>query len=323
MIVFRMGPRVAEALGVAEAAGVTPIAAPQAVRNAGVRALAAASLFASSSSKRLAHAALAALTAWMLLESWGIATAIHIKDQGGWLAAAIAMIILLSALVSSIAGFAFSAIAGSALAYLGVEPVRAVQSMVVCSIATQCYAVWSIRKAIRWRAVVPLSAAGLMTVPLGVGLLLHANALFYASGLGAFLVGYGGWLALRREGSVARGHIAFDLAAGALGGLTGGLAGIPGAPVTIWCSLRGGDKLTQRAVYQPYILVMQIATLACLRWGTPHQHPVAHDLSLIPFALLGAMGGLAIFRRMTTRQFQIAVSILLLVSGLGLLGKAL
>ena len=323
MIVFRMGSRVAEALGVAEAAGVAPIAALPAVRNAGVRALAAASQFASSSSKRLALAALAALTAWMLLESWGIATAIHIKDQGGWLAAAIAVIIMLSALVSSIAGFAFSAIAGSALAYLHVEPVRAVQSMVVCSIATQCYAVWSIRKAIRWRSVVPLSAAGMVTAPLGVGLLVHADALFYAAGLGALLVGYGGWLALRRECSVARGGIGFDLAAGALGGLTGGLAGIPGAPVTIWCSMRGWDKLTQRAVYQPYILAMQIVTLACLRWGTPHQNPVAHDLSLVPFALLGAVGGLAIFRRMTTRQFQVAVSVLLLVSGLGLLARAL
>jgi uncharacterized membrane protein YfcA len=320
-----MRARLAQAVGGAETgvASLAPLAVLPAVRNAGGRGLAATAQLASSGSNRVAGAALATLTAWMLAESWGIATAMHVKDQGGWLAAAIAVVIMLSALVSSIAGFAFSAIAGSALAYLHVEPVRAVQSMVVCSIATQCYAVWSIRKAIRWRAVAPMSAAGLLTMPLGVGLLLHAGALFYAAGLGAFLAGYGAWLALRREGGVARGHIGFDLAAGALGGLTGGLAGIPGAPVTIWCSLRGWDKLTQRAVYQPYILVLQIATLAGLRFATPQQHPLAHDLSLVPFALLGAMGGLALFRRMTTRQFQIAVSLLLLVSGLGLLGRAL
>ena len=53
----------------------------------------------------------------------------------------IAAIIAASALVSSIVGFAFCAIAGSALAYLGVDPVQAVQTMVVCSTAIQLYAV--------------------------------------------------------------------------------------------------------------------------------------------------------------------------------------
>jgi uncharacterized membrane protein YfcA len=281
-----------------------------------------ASQHASPRSKFRALAMLAPLAIWMLAESWRIAASVTGQGEGGWLPAATALAVTVSALVSSIAGFAFSAIAGSALAYLHVDPVRAVRMMVVCSIATQCYAVWSIREAIRWRSILPMAGAGIATVPLGVWLLLHVDAAYYAAGLGAFLALYGCYLALRRDSSVARGSIRYDMAAGALGGLVGGLAGIPGAPVTVWCSMRGWDKLTQRATYQPYILVMQMVTLACLNWESP-RHASVHDLGLVPFALAGAIGGLAIFRRMSTRQFQVAISLLLLVSGLGLLARAL
>lgn len=269
------------------------------------------------------RAALYALAMWMLVETAPIIGGIANHREGGWLAAATAVAILLSALVSSVAGFAFSAIAGSALAYLGVEPVRAVQTMVVCSIATQAYAVWSIRDSIRWRTVLPMIGAGATSVPLGVWLLLHVDALHYAAGLGVFLVAYGAYVAFRRASAGVGGATWHDALAGAMGGVTGGLAGIPGAPVTVWCAMRGWDKLTQRAVYQPYILAMQIVAIACLRWQASGHLGIAHDVSLVPFALLGAIGGLAIFKLMSNRQFQIAVSVLLVVSGLGLLGRVL
>jgi hypothetical protein len=271
----------------------------------------------------LARAALTALTAWLLIEGSDIARAIVERREDGWIACATACAILLSALVSSIAGFAFCALAGTALAYLHIEPVRAVQMMVVCSIATQCYAVWTIRAAIRWRALLPMLAAGATTVPLGAWLLLHSDGMLYAAGLGAFLIGYGAYVALRREGCVIRGSAWHDAAAGALGGLAGGLGGLPGSFVTIWCSLRGWDKLRQRAVYQPYILAMQLVTIGWLRWLAPARPGIGHDVAWVPFALLGAICGLAIFRRLDSRQFQFAVSVLLVVSGLGLLGRLL
>jgi len=276
-----------------------------------------------SGSALLTRAALIGLTAWMLLGVLDIAGAVVEGRDGGWLAGATAVAILLSALVSSIAGFAFCALAGSALAYLQVEPVHAVQMMVVCSIATQFYAVWTIRDSIRWRSLWSMIAAGVLTIPLGVWLLLHVDALFYAVGLGMFLTAYGCYVALRRESLVVRGNVWRDAAAGALGGLAGGLAGLPGSFVTIWCSMRGWDKLRQRAVYQPYILAMQIVTIVCLRWQTPERAGIGHDLSLVPFALLGAVCGLAVFRRMSNRQFQVAVSVLLVVSGMGLLARML
>ncbi|HUH95432.1 MAG TPA: hypothetical protein VL742_20105 [Casimicrobiaceae bacterium] len=91
--------------------------------------------------------------------------------------------------------------------------------------------------------------------------------------------------------------------------------------MTIWCSLRGWDKLRQRAVYQPYILAMQLVTIVCLRCLGPAGSALGGDLGAVPFALLGAMGGLALFRRISNAQFQTAVSALLVISGIGLLGR--
>ncbi len=271
----------------------------------------------------LGRAALVALAVWAVVESSRLVDAMIQDHDGAWVGIATAAVMLLAALVSSIAGFAFSALAGSALAYLRMEPVHAVQAMVLCSIAIQLYAVVKIRESIRWRSLWPMLIAGAVTIPLGVWMLVHVDATVYAVGLGAFLTCYGCYVLMRREIRVVRGNAWRDAVAGALGGFAGGLAGFPGSFVTIWCSMRGWDKLRQRAVYQPYILVMQIVTIVCLRWGAPVHVDVAGDLTLVPFALLGAIGGLAVFQRMTNKQFQVAVSLLLAVSGVGLLVRVL
>jgi len=257
------------------------------------------------------------------VESVGLGNAIVHDHDGAWIASATAAIVLLAALVSSIAGFAFSALAGSALAYLKMDPLHAVQTMVLCSTASQLYAAWKIRDSIRWTPLWPMFAAGIVTVPLGVWLLRHVNPSSYVVGLGLFLTIYGCYVVMRRENRVLRGNAWVDAAVGALGGITGGLAGFPGAFVTIWCSMRGWDKLRQRATYQPYILVMQIVTIACLWWQAPARASVAQDFTFVPFALLGAIGGLAVFQRLTNRQFHGAVGILLVVSGVGLLARGL
>jgi len=271
----------------------------------------------------LARAGFAVLVLWVLYEFAGIETAIADGDAGASRTLAIVAIIALSALVSSIAGFAFCALAGSAFAYLRLDPVQAVQTMVVCSTAIQLYAVWKIRDAIRWLALWPMIAAGAATVPFGVWMLLHVDSAAYGIGLGIFLCAYGCYATFRRDGRVFRGSAFRDALAGALGGLSGGLAGLSGSFVTIWCSMRGWDKLQQRAVYQPYILVMQIVTIVCLRFQGPRNAHTFGDLCFVPFALIGGIAGFALYQRMTNRQFHAAVSALLLVSGFGLLSRSL
>ena len=145
------------------------------------------------------RSALAFVGAWAFVDFWDLAGAIIEQRQGAWMASIAAAVVLLAALVSSIAGFAFSALAGSALAYLKMDPLHAVQAMVLCSTASQLYSVWKIRESICWSPLWPMVAAGLATVPLGVWLLRHVDGSFYALGLGAFLTAYGCYAAMRRE----------------------------------------------------------------------------------------------------------------------------
>ena len=232
-------------------------------------------------------------------------------------------IIAVSALVASIVGFAFCGLAGSALAYLGVDPVEAVRMMTLCSTAIQLYAVWRIRRAIRWPALWPMLAAGALMVPVGVWLLLHVDRASYGVGLGVFLAAYGLFAVFRRDDLVVSRSPWRDAGAGALGGLAGGLAGLSGSFVTIWCSMRGWSKDAQRAVYQPFILVMQIWTLVCLHGLAARHAPLFEGVTLVPFALLAGIGGFAIYERLTHAQFRALASALLVLSGLGLVARAL
>jgi uncharacterized protein len=270
----------------------------------------------------MARAGLAAVSVWAMLAFSGIASAIAESRHEAWVVIATATVVLVSALLSSIVGFAFSAIAGSALAYFNIDPVSAVRTIVFCSCAIQLYAVWKLRASIRFRPLW-LLVSGALTVPWGVWLLVRIDASIYAAGLGVILVGYGGYILMRRETPVVRGGRWTAAIAGALGGLSGGLAGLPGVSVTIWCSRRGWDKHQQRAVYQPYILTMQLLTIACLHWQSPPSAAAAKDLTFVPFALFGAIGGLALYQRLNNAQFHVATSALLLVSGVGLLARTL
>ena len=133
---------------------------------------------------------------------------------------------------------------------------------------------------------------------------------------------YGAYLLLRwPTRALQLGRLA-DACAGFLGGITGGLAGFPGAFVTIWCGLMGWDKTRQRSVYQPFILGMQPVTLIAIHVMRPQAAAQTSldwkILAFVPAALLGAWFGLRIFKRLSDRQFEIVVNVLLIMSGIGL-----
>jgi len=235
--------------------------------------------------------------------------------------ALIAAIVFAAALVSSIAGFAFSALAGAALAQLSLAPTEAVEIMLVCSIAIQAYSVAAIGGSIDWRRLAPFLAGGVLTVPLGVALLTRASATVFALGLGVLLVAYGAYMLLRRSEIVVQGGRLADAAIGAVGGVTGGLAAFPGAFVTVWCGMRGWSKDEQRAVFQPYILAMQLVALALLHSSAPAAQSRPSVLVLVPTVVLAAHLGIAVFRKLSNRQFNCVVHGLLIAAGATLLAK--
>ena len=225
--------------------------------------------------------------------------------------------------LSSIAGFAFSALCGALLFHLMNNPVYAVHVMIVCSIAIQLLSVAALRHSIDWRSLRIFLVGGVLGVPAGVYLLLHLPTGAYRNVIGGLLIAYGSYLLLRWPARPIRSGPLSDACAGFLGGVTGGLAGFPGASVTVWCGLKGWDKARQRGVYQPFILCMQPLTLIAIYLMRPSSSSATQldwkTLAFVPAALLGAWFGLRIFKRLSDRQFELFVNGLLILSGIGLI----
>jgi uncharacterized membrane protein YfcA len=234
-----------------------------------------------------------------------------------------AIIVLVCATLSSIAGFAFSAISGPTLLHVAGDPVKAVHIMLVASVALQSYSVWALRKSIKLQKLLPYFAGGISTVAPGVYLLLHTPQAIYLLGLGAFLTAYASYMLARPTLRLTSNSLAGRILVGALGGLTGATAAFPGAFVTIWCGAQGWDKCRQRAIYQPFILGMQLVTLLVMAYASPTDVLQLELLRYLAPALLGSYLGLWVFSKLSTTQFNRIVSGLLLVSGVAMLLRGL
>jgi uncharacterized protein len=231
---------------------------------------------------------------------------------------ALSIVIFIAASVSSTVGFAFSAIAAAMVFHLVSDAVAAVQIMMVASIAIQAYSVAGMWRTISLRACAPFLIGGVAAMPAGIWLLLNLRAEAYIFALGSALALYGAYMLFRQPPSIRRGGACTDVAIGALGGITGPLAAFPGAFVTIWCGMRGWDKTAQRSVYQPYILILQIVTLAGLSLVSGRS---VLNAELIAYALPGVAGawlGLQVFQKLSDAQFQKLVNLALIVSGIAL-----
>jgi uncharacterized membrane protein YfcA len=193
--------------------------------------------------------------------------------------------------------------------------------MMVASIAIQAYSVAGLWRTISLRACAPFLIGGVATIPVGIYLLLNVRPQAYIFTMGLALVFYGAYMLFRKPPSLQRGGVFTDVAVGALGGITGPLAAFPGAFVTIWCGMRGWDKVVQRSVYQPYILILQVLTLGGLSVISGRS---VFSEDLIAYALPGVAGaylGLQVFQKLSDVQFQRLVNLALIVSGIALVWR--
>jgi uncharacterized protein len=229
--------------------------------------------------------------------------------------------IFLAALVSSVGGFGFPAICGALIFHLRSDPAEVVQVMITCGIANQAAMTWELRHSIDWRALSNYLVGGMLGLSIGVWILLHLDHSLYRHGLGVFLVAYGLFMLFRKPYIIRHQRWAFDFGIGFVGGITGGAAGLPGTPVAIWCGMKGWDKVNQRAVFQPFILLLQIAALVVISLARQAAAVGTFgydfsDLLFIPASLLGTYLGLAFYANLTDRQFSRAINVLLVASGL-------
>ena len=218
-------------------------------------------------------------------------------------------------LAAGLAGFAFSAISG-AMVFHWLAPVQAVPLLLACSITTQLLSITKLRGTMRWRQCVPYLAGGFVGIPVGAELLQHLSPNAFAAGFGIFLVCYSVYMLLRPCFTVQRGGRLAEVAAGFAGGITGGATAFPGAVPTILCSLRGLSKTEQRGIVQPFIFLMQIATLVYFsKLGILGSAMLTTFLWCAPAVVIGTWLGLRLFDRIDDAKFRRVVLIFLLISG--------
>ena len=219
---------------------------------------------------------------------------------------------------SGVAGFAMGFIVSGIWLHI-LTPLQTTALIVGYALVTQGYGVWKLRQALVWRNIAPFIIGGVLGVPIGTLLLTYLNPAYLRSGVGVLLIVYGAYGLLQPKLPVIAANAATDGAVGFANGVLGGLTGLPGFIITVWCQFRGWKKDDQRAVFQPVILAAMIANVISLGFAGALT-PAFFRLYLLglPAMLVGLWVGFKLYGKLDDAAFRKLILVLLLIAGLGL-----
>ena len=225
----------------------------------------------------------------------------------------------LGGMVSGIAGFAMGLVVSGVWLHI-LTPLQTAILMVGYGLISQGMGIWRLRRALDWRAIAPFVIGGAFGVPLGAVLLSRIDPAHVRGGVGAFLMLYSVYnLARPKIAPVQVGKPA-DLGIGFLNGVLGGLTGLGGVVVTVWCQLHGWPKDRQRAIFQPVLfatIVLSAVSLSAV--GAVTAETFQLYLLGVPFMLAGTQVGLWLYGKLDEAGFRRVVLWLLMASGVSLL----
>lgn len=229
----------------------------------------------------------------------------------------------LGALVGGIAaggtGFAFG-LAASSIWLHYIDPLQSGILVAGCGLLLHLTTIWQQRQHVEPARIWPFVVGGLFGVPIGVHFLAHTDAAALKIVLAVFLIVFGTYALLAPKlATVTGGGRPADVSIGFLGGILGGLGGYSGVLPTIWTQLRGWPKEIARAVYQPYVIVMQAVTLAGILWVAFDRIDLNLLIAVLPPLFLGTWIGWKLYGKLDDRRFRQALAVLLIASGITLI----
>jgi uncharacterized protein len=224
------------------------------------------------------------------------------------------------AFVAGLSGFAFGLVAASLWLYI-LTPLQSATLIVAFGLIVHGYSVWKLRHALDWRRLLPFVIGAAIGVPAGVTLLAWSDPRSVRIAVGIFLVLYSLYVFFRPPFKLAiDGGVGADTAVGFVNGVLGGLTGLAGILVTIWCGLRGWPKDVQRATFQPVAVAVFLMTAIWLgATGTVTAETLRFFLIGLPGVLVGTWLGLKLFGKIDEAMFRKVVLVLLFMSGAMLL----
>jgi uncharacterized membrane protein YfcA len=225
--------------------------------------------------------------------------------------------------VQGLSGFGFSLTALSFWAW-SLDPLLAAVLAVFGGLCGQLLAAFTVRRGFDAKQVLPFIAGGLLGLPLGLWLLPRVDAVMFRAGVGALLALWCPVMLLSSRLPRVGGGRWGDAVAGALGGLMGPLGGFTGALPTLWCTLRGLERDTQRAIIQNFNLAMLAVTMASYVASGVVTRPMGPLMAAVaPALLLPALLGMRVYIGISPAMFRNIVLGLLTLSGITMLASSL
>ena len=218
-----------------------------------------------------------------------------------------------AALVAGLAGFAFGLVAAAVWLHI-LDPLQTAALIIGFGLVVQGYAVWKLRRALSLHRLLPFLLGAAFGVPAGVAILEIAKPAWVRAGVGIVLVLYSLYALGRPAVKPIKAGVGF------LNGILGGMTGLAGILVTIWCGLRRWNKDEQRAVFQPVgVAIFAMSALWLGAGGVVSAATVRLFVIGLPVLLVGTWVGLKLYGSLDETGFRKIVLILLLVSGVALL----
>jgi uncharacterized membrane protein YfcA len=222
-------------------------------------------------------------------------------------------------ITTGLAGFAMGLVVSGVWLHI-LTPAQTATLIVIYGLFVQAHGVWKFRRAVNLRRVVPLIVGGTIGVPIGVWLLARLDPASVRHAVGLLLVLYSLYGMFQPKLPPLRAGPAADGAVGFANGVLGGLTGLTGPIVVIWCQLTGVPYDMQRAVFQPVILgafVIAIVGLG-IAGDVTRDVLVLLMLGVVPIAA-GIWLGVHLYGRLDEAGFRRVILWLLFLSGLVLL----
>lgn len=225
----------------------------------------------------------------------------------------------LGGIVTGLAGFAMGLVVSGIWLHI-LTPVETATLIVGYGILVQSYGIWKLRHALRWRSVAPFILGGIVGVPLGTVLLGYLDPDYLRTAVGVLLIVYSTWSLARPHVKPVHAGVVTDTGVGVVNGILGGLTGLAGPIITMWCQVRGWPKDMQRSIYQPVILAVFLMTAASLGvTGAVTAKLMTVYLYGLPALTAGLWLGLKLYGRLDEAAFRKVILVLLLLSGAALI----
>lgn len=226
--------------------------------------------------------------------------------------------------VQGLSGFAFGLVAMSFWVWV-LDPHIAVAMAVFGGLTGQVVAAVTVRRGVEWPLLWPFILGGLVGIPIGVAVLPNIDADVFKLGLGLLLVLWcPAMLFANRLPEFKTSNKLADGIVGMIGGTLAALGGFSGIVPTLWCTVRGFPRHSQRAVIQNFNLAMlSVTMIGYLITGVVTREMWPMFAIVAPAMLIPTVVGTRLYHGISDTAFRRVVLVLLVFSGLALLAFSL